>query len=79
MILEVEVSVFQHGYQYQYRFYFVPVAGVRNVEVEVPGLEVSQRPPGGHVRGGHARASLTRLRCDTDILIMTIPGDSDTR
>ena len=36
-----------------------PVAGVGDVEVEVPGLDVSERPPGRHVGGGHARASLT--------------------
>ena len=38
---------------------FSPVASVGDVEVEVPGLEVSERPPGRHVRGGHARAALT--------------------
>ena len=38
-----------------------PVASVGDVEVEVPGLEVSERSPGRHVWGGHARAALTLI------------------
>ena len=36
-----------------------PVASVGDVEMEVPGFEVSECPPGRHVWGGHARAALT--------------------
>ena len=41
---------------------FKPVASIGDVEMEVPGLDVSECSPGRHVRGGHARAALA-LSC----------------
>ena len=60
-------------------YLFTPVASIGNVEMEVPGLNVSKCSPGCHVGGGHARAALT-LSCHyTDDDDMSLPGDSGTR
>ena len=43
-------------------YVFKPVASIGDVEMEVPGLDVSECPPCRHVRGGHAWAALA-LSC----------------
>ena len=45
---------------------FTPVASIGDVEVEVPGLDVSECSPGRHVRGGHTRAALALSCHNTD-------------
>ena len=47
-------------------FLFKPVASIGDIEVEVPGLDVSECSPGRHVGGGHARAALALSCHNTD-------------